>query len=121
VGRRRSAPHRSLKTTISSQDVAGAALTSQLVDAVYLELRDPAPEKQMLKRYQANELSWDNYPAEYSELLAKRRVERNLDIALFDRACLLCSEDRAEHCHRTIAVEYLNLSWDDDLKVTHLF
>jgi len=94
---------------------------SQLVGAVYLELRELAPEKQMLKRYQRKELSWDSYADEYIELLAKRRVERNLDVALFDRACLLCSEDRPQHCHRRIAVEYLNLRWDDNLKVTHLF
>jgi uncharacterized protein (DUF488 family) len=75
----------------------------------------------MLKRYQRKELSWDSYAAEYIELLAKRRVERNLDVALFDRACLLCSEDSPQHCHRRIAVEYLNLRWDDNLRVTHLF
>lgn len=94
---------------------------SELVGAKFIELRDLAPEKEMLKRYQKKELTWDHYAAEYIELLAKRRVESNLDIALFDKGCLLCSEDTPHYCHRRLAVEYLNSRWDNRLKVTHLF
>lgn len=94
---------------------------SEILGAEYLELRDLAPEKEMLKRYQKKELSWDSYAQEYIELLAKRRVENNLDIGLFDRGCLLCSEDKPHHCHRRLAVDYLNSRWDNALKVTHLF
>ena len=84
-----------------------------------LELRDLAPEKQMLKRYQRKELNWDSYAAEYIELLAKRRVERNLDVALFDRAWLLCSEDSPQHCHRRLIAEYLKELWGD-VEIHHL-
>ncbi|WP_081076898.1 DUF488 domain-containing protein [Burkholderia cepacia] len=94
---------------------------SELVGVKYIELRDLAPEKEMLKRYQKKELSWDQYAAQYIELLAKRRVESNLDISLFDKGCLLCSEDTPHYCHRRLAVEYLNSRWDNRLKVTHLF
>jgi len=94
---------------------------SELMDARYIELRDLAPEKDMLKRYMAKELSWDHYAEAYVDLLAKRRVESNLDIDLFNRGCLLCSEDKPHHCHRRLAVEYLNLRWDNRLKITHLF
>ncbi|WP_175872667.1 DUF488 domain-containing protein [Burkholderia sp. BCC0397] len=94
---------------------------SELLGAQFVELRELAPEKEMLKRYQKKELSWDSYATEYIELLAKRRVESNLDLSLFDRGCLLCSEDKPHHCHRRLAVEYLNTRWDNRLKVTHLF
>ncbi len=94
---------------------------SELLGAGFIELRDLAPEKEMLKRYQKKELSWESYAAEYLELLATRRVETKLDIALFDKGCLLCSEDKPHHCHRRLAVEYLNSQWDNRLKVTHLF
>ncbi|ACD14563.1 MULTISPECIES: DUF488 family protein [Burkholderiaceae] len=94
---------------------------SELLGARFIELRDLAPEKEMLKRYQKKELSWESYAAEYLELLATRRVETKLDIALFDKGCLLCSEDKPHHCHRRLAVEYLNSQWDNRLKVTHLF
>ncbi|HIC7214031.1 DUF488 domain-containing protein [Burkholderia stabilis] len=94
---------------------------SELVGAEFIELRDLAPEKEMLTRYQKKELSWDSYASEYVELLAMRRVESNLDISLFDKGCLLCSEDKPHHCHRRLAVEYLNSRWDNKLKITHLF
>ncbi|VVD27447.1 DUF488 domain-containing protein [Paraburkholderia dioscoreae] len=94
---------------------------SELLDASFVELGDLAPEKEMLKQYQDKKLTWDSYANAYTELLAKRRVESNLDIALFDHGCLLCSEDKPHHCHRRLAVEYLNSRWDNILKVSHLF
>ncbi|MBO7806118.1 DUF488 family protein [Burkholderia pseudomallei] len=94
---------------------------SELLDARYVELGDLAPEKDMLKRYQAKELAWDSYASSYLELLAKRNVESNLDLALFDRACLLCSEHKPHYCHRRLAAEYLNSRWGNKLTITHLF
>lgn len=94
---------------------------SELLGAQYVELRELAPEKDMLKRYQAKELTWDSYAGGYIELLGKRRVENNLDIDLFDHGCLLCSEDKPHHCHRRLAAEYLNSCWDNKLKIAHLF
>jgi uncharacterized protein (DUF488 family) len=94
---------------------------SELMGTEYVELRELAPEKDMLKRYQAKELDWDRYADAYVELLAKRRVESNLDIDLFDRGCMLCSEDKPHHCHRRLAAEYLNTRWDNRLKIAHLF
>jgi uncharacterized protein (DUF488 family) len=94
---------------------------SELVGAQYVELCELAPEKEMLKRYQAKELTWERYADAYIELLAKRRVESNLDMALFDHGCLLCSEDKPHHCHRRLAAEYLNTRWDNKLKIAHLF
>lgn len=94
---------------------------SKLLDCRYIELRDLAPEKTMLKRYQAKEMSWEAYADAYIELLAKRRVESNLDAAIFDRGCLLCSEDTPHFCHRRLAVEYLNSRWSNRLNITHLY
>ena len=94
---------------------------AELVGANYVDLRELAPEKEMLKRYQAKELSWDRYADAYTELLAKRRVESNLDIAVFDAGCLLCSEHKPHQCHRRLAAEYLNTCWDGKLKISHLF
>ncbi|MDR5755631.1 DUF488 domain-containing protein [Caballeronia sp. LZ035] len=93
---------------------------SELMGTEYVELRELAPEKDMLKRYQARELDWDRYADAYVELLAKRRVESNLDIDLFDRGCMLCSEDKPHHCHRRLAAEYLNTRWDNRLRIAHL-
>ncbi|CAB3779106.1 DUF488 family protein [Pararobbsia alpina] len=93
---------------------------SELVGAQYQELGELAPEASMLKRYREKELDWTTYASAYCELLARRRVESNLDEALFDRACLLCSEHLPHHCHRRLAVEYLNEAWGQRMEVVHL-
>ncbi|CAB3784609.1 hypothetical protein LMG27177_01648 [Paraburkholderia fynbosensis] len=92
----------------------------RLCNAAYVEMPDLAPEPHLLKRYQGKQLSWDQFTAEYVELIAKRRVESNLDVDLFQSACLLCSEHLPHRCHRTLAVEYLNTQWNGRMVVTHL-
>lgn len=93
----------------------------RLCGTAYVEMRELAPEPSLLQRYQAKQLSWDDYTADYLELLAKRRVESSLDLNLFRSACLLCSEHLPHRCHRRLALEYLNSRWDNRLKITHLF
>lgn len=92
----------------------------KLCDAAYLEMPELAPEPALLKRYQGKELAWGDFTAEYVELIAKRRVESNLDVDLFRSACLLCSEHLPHRCHRSLALEYLNAQWNSRLKITHL-
>ena len=91
-----------------------------LCGAAYLEIPELTPERDLLKRYQGKVLGWDEYAAAYLELIAKRGVERQLNIDLFRSGCLLCSEHLPHHCHRRIALEYLNTQWNSSLKITHL-
>jgi uncharacterized protein (DUF488 family) len=91
-----------------------------LCGAAYQELPELAPEPALLKRYQSKALSWTDYATAYLELIAKRGVERQLDIDLFRSGCVLCSEHLPHHCHRRIALEYLNTQWNSRLKITHL-
>jgi uncharacterized protein (DUF488 family) len=91
-----------------------------LCNAAYVEIPELAPEPDLLKRYQGKQLSWENFREEYFDLIARRRVESNLDIALFESGCLLCSEHLPHHCHRQFALEYLNQHWNNRLSVTHL-
>lgn len=92
----------------------------RLCGAAYQEMPELAPEPDLFKRYKANELTWDEFSAAYIELIARRRVENNLDVDLFRSACLLCSEHLPHHCHRRLALEYLNSHWNSRLKITHL-
>jgi uncharacterized protein (DUF488 family) len=97
-----------------------AFFLSALLDIEYIDLRELTPERDHLKRYQTGNLSWDDYASAYIEPLAKRRVESNLDIAMFNGACLLCSEHSPDRCHRRLAVEYLNSRWSHRLSTEHL-
>jgi uncharacterized protein (DUF488 family) len=87
----------------------------------YMELRELAPEPGMLKDFRNKTLAWERYAARYVDLLAQRAVERTLQPELFDHACLLCSEHKPHHCHRRLALEYLNTRWGPVLQIEHLF
>lgn len=92
----------------------------KLCGAGYVEMPELAPEPDLFKSFKANEMKWDEFAAAYVDVIARRRVESNLDIDLFRSACLLCSEHLPHHCHRQLALEYLNSRWNSRLKITHL-
>jgi uncharacterized protein (DUF488 family) len=49
-----------------------------------------------------------------------RNIESALDKESFARkTVLLCSEPTAEHCHRRLALEYLQKHWED-VEIHHL-
>lgn len=93
---------------------------NKVCGADYLEMPELAPELELFKRYRAKELAWDDFAAAYVESIARRRVESQLDVDLFHSACLLCSEHLPHHCHRRLAIEYLNSQWNGRLDITHL-
>jgi uncharacterized protein (DUF488 family) len=86
----------------------------------YLALPDLAPEPGMLRDYRNKTIGWERYQSLYLELLARRSVQSMLQPDLFDGACLLCSEHLPHHCHRRLALEYLNGCWGNVLQVEHL-
>ncbi|MDB5073533.1 MAG: hypothetical protein JWM87_4644 [Candidatus Eremiobacteraeota bacterium] len=94
----------------------------QLARSEYKALPELAPAAPLLKAYRDKELSWDQYAHAYRDLLERRRPECEIDSALLDRGCLLCSEHSAEHCHRRIAAEYLRDAFAERawIEIVHL-
>lgn len=78
-----------------------------------------APTQEMLDRYKKLRGSWAEYEKEFVDLIARRAVERKFSPESFAGACLLCSEDKAEHCHRRLVAEYLKQKWGD-IEIVHL-
>jgi len=73
-----------------------------------------APTKEILDAFKKRKGSWDEYTEAYLSLLRSRRVETALSKASFlKKTVLLCSEATAEHCHRKLAIEYLQQHWGD--------
>ncbi|HUG19838.1 MAG TPA: DUF488 domain-containing protein [Planctomycetaceae bacterium] len=85
----------------------------------YLHLLDLAPTSEMLDTYKKYKGSWEEYEQAFLELIHRRQIEQNLPPELIDGACLLCSEDTPEHCHRRLVAEYL-LERDPSLTIEHL-
>lgn len=78
-----------------------------ICDIEYLARPDWAPTQDLLDRYRKKSIGWDAYEPEFGEIIKGRRIERTIDRAMLDRACLLCSEPTAEQCHRRLIAEYL--------------
>lgn len=85
----------------------------------YVEKPEFAPTKQILEEFKKNRGDWTVYEKDFVELIANRRIEKNISREAVDYACLLCSEDKPEHCHRRLVAEYLEAKLGD-LKICHL-
>lgn len=85
----------------------------------YQHLPELAPTKEMLTRFKKQGGSWADYESLFVPLLQSRQIETTLDRALIADSCLLCSEDRPDHCHRRLVAEYLARHWAD-VEIVHL-
>jgi uncharacterized protein (DUF488 family) len=78
-----------------------------------------APTKEILDGYKKKNLTWQTYEERFAQLLAERGVETVLVPADLNHACLLCSEPRADKCHRRLVAEYLQGKWQQ-VEARHL-
>jgi uncharacterized protein (DUF488 family) len=77
-----------------------------------------SPTSKLLDDSRRPDSSWASYEREFLALMAQRQVE-GLGRELFDGACLLCSEDKPDHCHRRLVAEYLKERWGY-IEIVHL-
>jgi len=78
-----------------------------------------APTKEILDGYKKKTLAWPGYEERFRALMAERRVESLFVPGDLDGACLLCSEPRADKCHRRLVSEYLRDKWGN-VEIRHL-
>lgn len=91
-----------------------------LCAADYVELPLLATTEDLLAAYRGKHMTWEEYERSYLATIEERRVENELDQALFAKGIvLLCSEEAADHCHRRLAAEYLQSRWGD-VTIRHL-
>jgi len=71
-----------------------------------------APTQEILDALKKQKGSWETYTEAYLALIRSRNVELAISQDSFQRrTVLLCSEASAEHCHRRLALEYLQQHW----------
>lgn len=92
----------------------------ELCDAKYFHLPELAPTKILLNDYKKGEINWESYSDKFLNLIAQRNVENLMSPEDYDEGCLLCSEHKPHHCHRTLVANYLNQK-GFKLNVKHLF
>lgn len=77
----------------------------------YIHLPELAPTQPMLDAYKKEKGDWTAYEVQFLDLMKFRAIEKSLSKDVLADACLLCSEDKPQHCHRRLAAEYLRDSW----------
>ena len=85
----------------------------------YVHLPELAPTREMLDSYRKGHKNWDIYESEFLALIEQRQIEKMQIKRTVANACLLCSEDKPDQCHRRLVAEYLQRSWGD-LNIVHL-
>jgi len=78
-----------------------------LCDMDYIHLPEFAPTKDILDAYRKKKGDWSVYEDRFLDLLSERKAEEGISRELLDDGCLLCSEDKPDHCHRRLVAEYL--------------
>ncbi len=78
-----------------------------------------APTRKALDGYKKEKGGWDAYERVFLALMSERRIEHAVSRDELQDACLLCSEDTPEHCHRRLVAEYLKRHWED-VEIIHL-
>lgn len=77
----------------------------------YIHLPELAPTQPMLDAYKKEKGDWTAYEVQFLDLMKSRAIEKSLSKDVLADACLLCSEDKPQHCHRRLVAEYLRDSW----------
>jgi len=93
---------------------------SEICGAAYEHEPLLAPTQEMLNSYKKQKGSWEDYTEAYLALIRSRKVESVLLRESFQKkTVLLCSEPTPEHCHRRLALEYLQQHWEG-VTIRHL-
>lgn len=96
-----------------------AFFARRLCDMDYVHEPRLAPTQQMIDRYRKEKRGWPALEREFRALLRKRKVEDVIPREVLDDACLLCSEEMPDHCHRRLVAEHFADAWGD-VTITHL-
>jgi len=84
----------------------------ELCGADYIHEPLLAPTAEILNSYKKKKINWEEYETLFLNLLAERRIEEKIDQNLFNEPTgLLCSELKADHCHRRLVSKYLKGKW----------
>ncbi len=78
-----------------------------------------AATKELMDGFRGGKISWEEYETAYLKLLEERQALKTLKPEDFDQACLLCSEDKPDRCHRRLAAEWLKGKWEG-VEVRHI-
>lgn len=85
----------------------------------YAHAPEFAPTQEILDAFKKGGGDWDAYERAFMQLMSERRAVQTVTAEMLEGACLLCSEDAPDHCHRRLVAECLAAAWPG-VTITHL-
>ena len=97
----------------------------QLCDIDYIHDKNLAPTKEILSNYKKKKITWGEYEKTFKEILDERNRDSQIIDSYkenLDSICLLCSESKANMCHRRLVAEYIKEELKDtiNIEIIHL-
>ena len=86
----------------------------------YVHTTELSPDDELFNDYKKKGLPWEDYEPRFMALMEAREIEKKVDPALLDNACLLCAEKTPHQCHRRLVLEYLQDKWGTPIDIVHL-
>jgi uncharacterized protein (DUF488 family) len=94
--------------------------TKAICNIDYVHLPELAPTADILDPYKkAKKGDWQLYERQFLDLMRTRHIESTTPREILDGGCLLCSEEKPDHCHRRLVAEYLKEHWQD-VEIEHI-
>ncbi|TYP47663.1 DUF488 family protein [Thermosediminibacter litoriperuensis] len=90
--------------------------TKEILGIDYIHDVRFSPTQELFDSYKKGNISWLDFEKEFKKLMQERdllNVINNEYINKLDGICLLCSEEKADRCHRRLVAEYIK----DNLKI----
>ena len=92
-----------------------------ILNIPYIHESQLCPKDFDLKAYRKGEIDWGTYEKFYEQLLVDRKLTHVIDFSRWgDRPLLLCSEEKADYCHRRVAAEFLLTHLQNVSGIKHL-
>lgn len=85
----------------------------------YAHMPELAPTQDLFTTYKKQKGEWRDFEKQFLALMKSRRIEEIIPRESVENACLLCSEDKPDHCHRKLVAEYLKSKWGE-VDIIHL-
>lgn len=94
----------------------------ELVGMDYEHVLELAPTEELMKNYRSKKISRDEFRDMYIALLSERKPLESFDLSRQpDSICLLCAEEKPEHCHRSFAAQYMQDNYTgQEIRIRHL-
>lgn len=98
---------------------------NELCDITYIYDDNLTPTEELMSNYKKKIITWDEYEKTFNEILDERNKDNqiiNKYKNIIDGMCLLCSEPKADKCHRRLVAEYIKEQLKDiyDIEIIHL-